>query len=101
MKTNVLVYVILLFVYFSFAQITRAENIIFNNDNYILKYSRLSEINKGFENEYFPEKSSKDNWTKFIGVYHYPGIKNPLKFAENADKVYSSHVFPVLLSHHG
>ena len=86
MNTNVFNYVVLLVIYLSVAQIARAENIIFNNENYILKHSKFSEINKGYENEYFLEKSQKNNRTKFIEVYYYPEIKNPVKFAQNADK---------------
>lgn len=86
MKTNTLIYIVLLGIYFCFAQFARAENIKFNNEDFILKFSQMSAINKGYENEYFIENENRDSWSKMIGIYYFPDIKNPIKFAENADK---------------
>lgn len=86
MKTNIFVFILLLSVYILAAQFSKAENIHFNNDIFILKNSKFSRINKGYENYYFPEKESGSNWTKIVEIFNYPEIKNPVKFAENADK---------------
>ena len=86
MKINMFVFVLLLSLYMFVAQITRAENIHFNNNIYILKTSNFSEINKGYENYYFLEEETGDNWSRTIEIFDYPEIKNPVKFAENADK---------------
>ena len=86
MKANIIIYIILIVVYLFFVQDAKSENIHFNNDIYILKSSKYSNINKGYENEYFPEKENLSNWSKLIGIYYYPEIKDPIKFAINADK---------------
>ena len=86
MKINTVIYLVLLFCYLFFIQDAKAENIHFNNDIYTLKTSRFSHINKGYENEYLLQNEKKENWSKIIGIYYYPEIKDPIKFAENADK---------------
>ena len=86
MKTNIFAFILMLSVYILVAQFSKAENIHFNNDIFILKSSNFSQINKGYENYYFLEKESGDNWTKIVEIFNYPEIKNPIKFAENADK---------------
>ncbi len=86
MKTNVLVYIILLFAYLFFVQMAKAENIHFNNDVYTLKLSKYSDISKGYENEYFPNNDKKSDWVKMIGIYYYPNIKDVIKFANDEDK---------------
>ncbi len=97
MKLNVLVYMILLFAFIVFAQYTRAENIHFNNDIYTLKNINFSEINKGYENEYYVDNNKENNSEKMIGIYYYPEIKNPIKFAENADKEIETRAGVILL----
>ena len=86
MKTNVLVYVVLLFTYLFLVQAAKAENIHFNNDVYILKSSSYSDINKGYENEYFPNNDKKSDWVKMIGIYYYPNVKDVIKFSNDSDK---------------
>ena len=86
MRAYILIFIISLFVFLFFSKSAKAENIYFNNDLYVLKQSRFSEINKGYENHYFLEKESPNNWTKTIEILDYPEIKNPIKFAQNADK---------------
>ena len=97
MKINTVIYVILLSAYLFLVQDAKAENIHFNNDIYVLKTSRFSNINKGFENEYFPETDEKSDWSKIIGIYYYPDIKDPIKFAQNADKEIETKSTVVLL----
>lgn len=74
-----------------------AEEIHFNNDVYILKYSELSDLTKGYENEYFLKNETKNNWNKMVGIYYYPEISNPLKFADNECKDIESNDINVLL----
>lgn len=86
MKTNFFIYIILLLAYLVFVQTAKAEDIHFNNDIYKLKVSQMSELNKGYENEYFPANETKDNWVKMIGIYYYPEVSNPIKFANQKDE---------------
>jgi len=86
MRVYIAVIIVFLFVFLIFSKSVKAENIYFNNDLYILKQSKFSEINKGYENYYFLEKESENNWTKTLEILDYPEIKNPIKFAQNADK---------------
>ena len=97
MKINVIAYLLLLCMYMFFVQNVKAENVLFNNDTYILKSGKFSEINKGYENEYYPENDKKSNWRKMIGIYYYPEIKDPIKFAQNADKEIETKASVVLL----
>ena len=85
MKTNVIVYLVLMFTYIFFVQSVKAENIHFNNEVYTLKLSKFSDTHKGYDNEYFPNNDTKDNWGKMVGIYYYPEVKDPIKFAKNAD----------------
>ena len=86
MKTNFFIYFILLLAYLVFVQTAKAEDIHFNNDIYQLKVSQAIELDKGYENEYFPTNETKDNWTKMIGIYYYPEVNNPIKFANQKDE---------------
>ena len=86
MKTNFLVYILLLFAYIFFVQAAKAEDIHFNNDVYTLKLSRMSAENNGYENEYFTGADTPQNWIKMIGIYYYPEVSNPRKFAEETEK---------------
>ena len=86
MKISVFTYSILLCILIWFANNVQAENIHFNNDVYQLNTSRYSAINKGYENEYIPQDNEKNIREKMIGIYYYPEIKDPIKFAQNADK---------------
>lgn len=97
MKINTVIFIILLFAYLFLVQEVKAENIYFNNDTYVLKSGRFSHINNGYENEYFPEKDEKDNWNKMIGIYYFPEIKDPIKFAQNADKEIETKATVILL----
>ena len=84
---------------FAFVQTAKAEEIHFNNDVFILKYSALSGVNKGYENEYFPKTENKNNWTKMIGIYYYPEVSNPLKYADKESKTIESNETNVLLKY--
>ena len=86
MKTNTIIYIILLFTYIFFVQVAKAENIHFNNDIYVLKTSYFADLNKGYTNEYFLQNDPTNDWGKMIGIYYYPEVKDPLKFAKEADK---------------
>lgn len=74
-----------------------AEEIHFNNDIFELKFSGLSAENNGYENEYFLKNESTDNWTKLIGIYHYPQVDNPIKFADSKTKSVENNEVDVLL----
>ena len=82
---------------FAFTQTAKAEEIHFNNDIFILKYSTLSQLNKGYENEYYLKNEGKNNWTKMVGIYYYPEVSNPLKFADKECKTIESTETNVLL----
>lgn len=80
-----------------FLQTAKAEEIHFNNNVYYLKKSFISPVNNGYENEYFLKNENADNWTKMVGVYHYPNTNNPIKFAENESKTLENTETDVLL----
>lgn len=84
MKT--VIYILLLIAYLFFVQAAKAEDIHFNNEIYNLKISKMSPVNKGYENEYYLTKETPHNWSKMIGIYYYPEISNPVKFANETDK---------------
>jgi hypothetical protein len=86
MKLNVFAYIFLLFAYIFFVTCARAENIHFNKDIYILKTINQSVVENRFENEYYPQNDTADNWGKLIGIYYYPDIKNVLNFARDKEK---------------
>lgn len=91
--------IFLIITVFAFLQTAKAEEIHFNNDIFILKYSTLSNINRGYENEYFLKNENKSNWTKMIGIYYYPEVSNPLKFADKESKSIESKEINVLLKY--
>lgn len=74
-----------------------AEEIHFNNDIFKLKYNDFSELTNCYENEYFLNNETKDNWNKMVGIYYYPEISNPLKFADKECKDIESNEINVLL----
>lgn len=80
-------------------QKSNAEEIHFNNNIYTLKYSALSPVNKGYENEYFPKDENRNNWTKMVGIYYYPEESNPIKFADKKSKGIESEEINVLLKY--
>lgn len=80
-----------------FANVVKAEEIHFDNKVFVLKYSALSPVNKGYENEYFPANQNKNNWDRMVGIYYYPEISDPLKFASKEDKNVESTETDVLL----
>lgn len=84
---------------FALAQSAKAEEIHFNNNVFILKYSILSTENKGYENEYFMKGENKNNWTKMVGIYYFPDVSNPIKFADSQSKKVESDEINVLLKY--
>ncbi len=92
--TLIVIFTGVLITFFSSA---KAEEIHFNNNIFILKYSDLSNLTKGYENEYFLQNETKNNWNKMVGIYYYPEISNPLKFADNECKDIESNDINVLL----
>lgn len=97
--TLLTIFAILIISIFAFNQIVKAEEIHFNNDIFILKHSELSTINQGYENEYFLKNENLDNWSKMIGIYYYPEVSNPLKFAEKESKNIEANDINVLLKY--
>ena len=89
--------IFLIMTVFAFIQTAKAEEIHFNNDIFVLKYSTLSQLNKGYENEYYLKNEGKNNWTKMVGIYYYPEVSNPLKFADKECKTIESTETNVLL----
>lgn len=63
-----------------------ANEITFDNERYVLKFSALSPITNGYINEYVRPNETIENWTKLIGVFYYPNEDNPIKFAQKFDK---------------
>lgn len=96
-KLTLIAFAALFISLFLFAQSTKAEEIHFNNNVFILKYSSLSAVNKGYENEYFLKNENKSDWTKMVGIYYYPEVSNPLKFANEEDKKIEAKENDVLL----
>ena len=76
---------------------TLAEEIHFDNEIYKLKYSAIAPQTKGYGNEYFRNTENVGNWTKMIGVYYYPEVSNPIKYAQDFDKTVENTENSVLL----
>ncbi len=72
--------------FFMVHNICFSEEIHFDNEVYKLKYSALAPNTNGYGNEYFRNSENVGNWNKMIGVYYYPEVSNPLKYAEDFDK---------------
>lgn len=64
----------------------RADEIKFDNQNFVLKATAQSLNVPNALNEYFPKGENHDNWTHMLGIYHYPDEKDPIKYAEDFDK---------------
>ncbi len=80
------VYILLLVGYLFFVQAAKAEDIHFNNDIYKLQFSQLSSETGRYVNEYYLNGENKSNWSKMIGIYYYPQISTPRKFADKTEK---------------
>ena len=81
-----------------FTQITcYSEEIHFDNEVYKLKYSAIAPQTNGYGNEYFRNSENVGNWVKMIGVYYYPDVSNPIKYAEDFDKTVENTENSVLL----
>lgn len=98
-KITLLALAILFVSLFVFAQSAKAEEIHFNSNVFILKYSSLSTLNKGYENEYFLNDENRENWTKMVGIYYYPEVSNPIKFADKETKNVEANEINVLLKY--
>lgn len=77
--------------------ISYAEEIHFDNEVYKLKYSAIAPQTNGYGNEYFRNSENVGNWVKMIGVYYYPDVSNPIKYAEDFDKTVENTENSVLL----
>lgn len=64
-----------------------AEEIHFDNEVYKLKFSALAPKTNGYGNEYYKNTENIEHWTKMIGIYYYPSEDNPIKYAQNFDKI--------------
>lgn len=82
---------------FTLLQSVRAEEIHFNNNVFTLKYSALSSVTNGYENEYFLKNENRSNWSKMVGIYYYPAVSDPIKFAMEESKRIESNETNVLL----
>lgn len=63
-----------------------AEELHFDNEIYVMKFSALAEKTNGYGNEYFRNSEDVSNWSKMLGIYSYPKENNPIKFAEDFNK---------------
>ncbi len=81
----------------AFTNYAKAEEIHFNNNIFILKYSAHSQQINGYENEYFFKDENKNNWTKMVGIYYYPEEGKPIKFADDKCKQIENNENNVLL----
>ncbi len=70
----------------AFFMTAEAEDIHFNNNVFTLKYNEFSKADNRRENEYFLKNETKNNWSKLVGIYYYPDITNPIKFADDKSK---------------
>lgn len=74
-----------------------ADEIKFDNQNFVLKATAQSLNVPNALNEYFPKGENHENWTRMLGVYHLPEEKDPIKYAEKFDKEIESQDTCVLL----
>lgn len=81
----------------AFACATQANEIKFDNQNFVLKATAQSLNVPNALNEYFPKNEDHENWTQMLGIYHLPDEKDPIKFAENFDKEIEQNETCVLL----
>jgi len=88
---------VIIFGIFGFKAVVSAEEIHFDNSVFILKYSAVSPETNGYENEYFLKNENRSNWTKMTGLYHYPDIDKPIKYASDISKQIESEETDVLL----
>ncbi len=77
--------------------ISFSEEIYFDNENYKLKFSAAAPSTGGYGNEYFKGNEGVLDWTKMVGVYHYPNENDPLKYADNFDEIVENSENCVLL----
>lgn len=97
MRKFLLFYLILFFMFGILHQSVNAENIHFNDSVYNLKYTDTAKEKTMVENEYFKANENKDYWTSMVGIYYYPEVSNPLKFAHDRDEEIESKENFVLL----
>lgn len=57
------------------------NSVKFDNQNYILQFSKKSPSTNGYINEYIKPEENIKNWTEMIGVYNYPNATSPTKLA--------------------
>lgn len=97
LKLNLFICMLTLTIFLLCENTAYSNSLKFNNDTYSLKNVKISDINKGYENEYFLNGQDEKNWTKMIGIYHYPEISDPIKYAELFDKEIEAQERVVLL----
>ena len=75
----------------------QADEIKFDNQNFVLKATAQSLNVPNALNEYFPKNEDHNNWTQMLGIYHLPDEKDPIKYAESFDKEIEQDEMCVLL----
>ena len=85
-KLNFIIFGIIIFSFLLCSQGATANNVQFNNKSFDLKTVNVSPINEGYENEYYLPGQDSKNMTEMIGIYHYPNVENPIKYADSFDK---------------
>ena len=74
-----------------------SEEIHFDNEVYKLKFSALAPKTNGYGNGYYRNSETPSDWSKMIGVYYYPEENNPIKYAQDFDKIVENTENSVLL----
>lgn len=57
------------------------QEIAFDGERYVLQYAKLAPLSGGYLNEYIRDGETVHNYTKMIGLHHYPMVEDPLTFA--------------------
>ncbi len=60
------------------------HTISFDNQTYILKYSRVLHGGNVILNEYSPKKDSLENWSQLLTVNYYPNSRENIKYLSDS-----------------
>lgn len=86
LKDYITITLLICLITITFANMAKANEVTFDNTNFVLKATAQSLNLNDSLNEYFPSNENRDNWTRMLGVYHHPTESNPIKYAEDFDK---------------
>lgn len=54
----------------------------FDNENYDLQFSKKAPLTGGYMNEYIRPIENTENWTRLVGIYHYPNKTDPIELTK-------------------